>query len=195
MLWVGLTGGLGSGKTTVSSLLKSLGFAVIDADAISHQQLVPKSDAYIEILKDFGPGILNPDETIHRKKLGDIVFKNALKRQKLEQILHPKIQQRVLELKKELSLTHEIAFYDVPLLFEKKLEKNFDAILVVDCPLSLRLQRVMERNGWTQTEALNRIAAQLPLEEKVLKTPYVIKNDGDLEQLKLETQRVLKLLF
>ncbi len=194
MLWVGITGGLGSGKSTVSSILRSMGYPVLDADEISHQQILPGSLAYKEILQAFGPVILNFDKSINRKKLAEFVFSNPDHLLKLENILHPKIQKKVSEIKKELSENHQLSFYDVPLLFEKKLENNFDYIVVVDCSYELRKVRVLSRTGWSEKEYLKRLSFQIPLEEKVKKTQFIIKNDGDLEKLKAEILRVLELL-
>jgi len=171
-----------------------MGYKVLDADEISHQLILPGLLAYNEIVMAFGPVILNEDQSINRKKVAEIVFSNPENLLKLEKILHPKIQQKVIEIKNELSLSHEISFYDVPLLFEKNLEKNFDRIIVVDCPNQLRKVRTLNRTGWTEEEYLKRLSAQIPLEEKVKKTHYIIKNDGDLESLKNETIRVLDLL-
>ena len=194
MLWIGVTGGLGSGKTAVAQRLKSLNFSVVDADEIAKQVLSPEQEVYKKVVHNFGPGILNQQGVVDRGLLAKVVFSDPVKLQQLEALLHPEIQQRVKKLRHRLAQTEKWSFYDVPLLFEKKMEEQFNAIIVVDAPLELRKKRIFERTVWSEAEFEQRRLAQIPLEEKTKKTKYVIQNDGTLSKLNQEIERVLSMI-
>lgn len=195
MKWIGLTGGIASGKSTVAEMLRTLGHSVLDADLISRQLTGNPGPALDEISRLFGVGVLNPDRSLNRKALGDLVFGRAEEILKLENILHPLIQAKVQEEKLRLAQAGKsVSFYDVPLLYEKKLEKGFDAVVVVAVDEVLQRQRLALRNSLSLSEVEARLKSQMPLSEKVKLTSYVIHNDGDLKQLEAEVQRVLKAL-
>lgn len=189
MLWIGLTGGLASGKSTVTQILRKQGVTVIDADEIAHQALLPNQKTYQQIVSHFGSKILNGDQTIDRKKLGALVFAQINECQFLESIVHPYVQAEVFKLKIEAEKRNEkIAIYDVPLLFEKNLQDNFDRTLLVSCSYQKQKQRLMQRNQFSESDAELRLAAQLPLQQKTQLADDEIQNEGTLVELE---QKVL----
>ena len=189
MLWIGLTGGLASGKSTASDIFKKMGTPVVDADRLSHQALRVKKDS---ILERFGPDILNSKGEIDRSLLGKRVFSNQKSRKFLESLIHPYVQGEVKENKDLLmSLGYKMAVYDIPLLFENHLENHFDHILVVYIPESLSLERLMVRDGLEQGEAIQRIKTQMDIEEKKKRADTLIDNQGDKEALENKIKHFL----
>lgn len=192
MFWIGLTGGIATGKSTVAGLLKSLGHPVLDADAIAHQALVQGSPVIGEIVKAFGKNILS-GENVDRKKLGSIVFSDPAKRECLEQIVHPFVQSQVRKEREKLK-NHEWVFYDVPLLYEKNLQDQFDAVIVVASSREKQIERLKKRNFLSDIEIETRLNSQLPVEEKVKKANFVIWNNHGESELKKELEKILKIL-
>lgn len=187
--WIGLTGGIATGKSAVKNILLKLNQPVIDADEISHQLTQPGQTGYNSIVSYFGKDVLNSDLSIHRKALGDLVFKNKDLRLQLEAIMHPLIQDEVKNRRAQLSLQQKkICFYDVPLLFEKNLAQQFDKTVVVYAPLLQQIERLMFRNQLTHNQALDRIHAQMPLADKVSKADYCLDNSTDLADLEIQVQ-------
>lgn len=179
MKWIGLTGGIATGKSTVAKLVESLGNKVIDADQISHQVTRFGGEGYDAVVSQFGTEILKPDQQIDRKKLGEIIFSDVLKKQTLENILHPLIKDEVTKLKNKYQQQGEhFCFYDVPLLFENNLQNNFDFTVTVWCEPEIQLQRLMQRNHLTKAQAQLRIQNQWPLSQKVALSQYCIDNSG-----------------
>lgn len=191
MKWVGLTGGLGSGKSTVASILRTKGWPVIDADQIARQVLDPGTEGLTKVLQVFGPDLLLPNGELNRAELGRRVFGFPEKLLKLESIIHPRVQAEVQKQKQQLSqLGFKMAFYDVPLLFEKKLS-GFDAVVVVNAPPDVVRERLRKRNGWSEEEIDARLGAQIPLTKKTASADHVIQNTGSLHDLEAEVDRVL----
>ena len=191
-LWIGLTGGIATGKSTVSALLQDQGLAVIDADKLAHEALQPGTESFEKIVQTFGQDILALDGTIQRSILASKIFSDEQKKLQLEGIIHPYVQSRVKIQKAEfLQKGHRLIFYDVPLLFEKKLQDQFDLILVVTCQEETQIQRMKKRNRWSDDEIRQRLANQIPMSEKEQGADLVIFNDGGLEDLKSSVQRVL----
>lgn len=179
MKWIGLTGGIATGKSTVTGLIESRGYKVIDADRISHELTQLAQPGYVQILSHFGNDILDASLRIDRKKLGQIIFSSSDQKKVLESILHPLIQERVQELKEEYEAHGaSVLFYDVPLLFENDLVAQFDSVLMVWCQEDIQLERLMKRNNLTQQEAQARMRAQMPMTEKIKKATYCIDNSG-----------------
>lgn len=193
MRWLGLTGGIASGKSTVTNLLKTLGYTVLDADQISHQLTQVQGPALSQIYQTFGERVRNADGTLNRIELGSWVFGRADELRKLEAILHPLVRQIVMAEKMRLLKDGESAvFYDVPLLYEKKMESDFDAVIVVYCDRARQLDRLMRRNNLSLADSEKRLASQLSLEDKKSRAQHVINNIGSLQFLESEVNRVLK---
>lgn len=193
MKWVGLTGGIGSGKSTVSALIQSLGYPVIDADALARQVVSPGSEGLAEIVKHFGEGVLTENKELNRQKLGQIVFNDLNERQVLESITHPRIQHLKTQMKSDLETQGvELAFYDVPLLFEKNLEDQFDAIVVVYSDVEQQIARIKGRNNWTDKEIQERINSQIPLALKKTKADHIIMNTGTIEDLEKKVKECIQ---
>ncbi|MED1442387.1 dephospho-CoA kinase [Aeribacillus composti] len=189
---IGLTGGIASGKSTVSEMLKKRGIPVIDADLIAREVVEVGKKAYTEIVNAFGKEILNEDLTINRARLGSIVFQNEDKREKLNSIVHPEVR---LEMKRRqeqlISEGAKAVVLDIPLLFESNLKHLVDKVIVVYTEEKNQLERLMKRNNFSKKEALSRINAQMPLKEKVKFADAVINNDGTLEETEQQLENIL----
>ena len=182
-----LTGSIGTGKSTVATLLASLGFHIIDADKVAHQVLHAQSQA---VSKMFGTEVLK-DGTIDRKALGSIVFTDNVKRKALEDLLHPLIYDEIERQSLVLDKKEKAYLVDIPLFFEGG-RYSIERSIVVYATKEQQLQRLMARNGYTQEEAQSRIDTQMPVDEKRKKATYVIDNSGTLTQLEAECARVTK---
>lgn len=195
MKWIGLTGGIATGKSTVASLLRSMNYPVVDADELARQVVIPGSSGLKSVVDQFGAEVLQPDGTLDRKKLGDKVFGNKNLILKLEGILHPLIRDLAAKRKNELETGgHHLAFYDVPLLFEKKMQSLFDKTVVVACSPEIQESRLRARNNLSDKEINARLSSQLSIDEKVKGADFVIWNNGSVADLELEVDRVLKQL-
>lgn len=189
MKWIGLTGGIGTGKTTVAKILEDMGIAVVYADQLAREVTQVGSPGLESIKKNFGKEMINDDGTLNRSALGKIVFSDKEKLKTVEQILHPLISARTKEIREGLeSENHKIAIYDVPLLFEKKLEKQFDEIALVYCEEKVQRERIFKRDLLEPDEIENRIRSQMPLREKITKSDFVIYNGGSLKELHVKTK-------
>jgi dephospho-CoA kinase len=192
MLRVGLTGGIASGKSTVAGLLLDLEYPVLDADTIAHELLEPGQDAYNEVVREFGEGVLNPGGAVDRTKLGAIVFSDAPKRARLNQILHPRIHEVVTKWFAALDRPGgpDMAFEDAALILEGGAKKNLDRVVVCWCTVEQQLERLQQR-GLSAADAKLRIAAQMPLDEKRRLADEVIDCSRSIE----ETQRQVKIVI
>lgn len=193
MKWVGLTGGIATGKSTVSKILVSRHLPVVDADQLAREAVAAGSEALIEIARVFGPGALLQTGELDRKALGAIVFSDRTKLSILEGIIHPKVRELCLTKRRELEAAgNSVAFYDVPLLFEKNMRDQFDSVLLVACNPELQRQRMAARDGLAAEEIERRLAAQIPIHEKVALSDYVIHNDGTIEDLERAVDQYIK---
>ncbi|MFP5519140.1 MAG: dephospho-CoA kinase [Bdellovibrionia bacterium] len=192
MKWIGLTGGLGSGKSTVADILRRSGVSVLDADRKAREVLEKSGPAYGPVVEHFGEAILDDNQEVNRSRLAKIVFDNAKEKEWLESVIHPLVQQSVRS--ERLYLQDQgvsLAFYDVPLLFEKNLQDQFDAVVLVYAPQELQIERVRQRNRWTEDEVQARLQNQISIDRKKEKTKYIIYNTGTLKDLEKEVARVL----
>ena len=181
---VGLTGGISSGKSTVSSYLKQLKIPVIDADEVARKVVEPNSQGAIEIRKAFGSDVFEEDGSLNRQKLGALIFSNAENRQKLDELLQPLIKIMILdEIEEYRQKGENMIVLDLPLLFEKHYEELCEEIIVVYVPEELQLERLMKRNQYTKQEALSRIDSQLSIEEKRKRATVLLDNQGTIQQL------------
>jgi dephospho-CoA kinase len=192
MLKVGLTGGIASGKSTVASLLRDRDCQVLELDPLGHELLEPGQAAYDEVLREFGNGILGPGDKVDRAKLGAIIFSETAKRERLNQILHPRILQVVLQWFSALDRPEgpDLAVAEAALLFEAGFHKELDKLIVCWARPDQQLSRLMER-GLSREQASLRIAAQMPAEEKRALADEVIDCSGSFE----ETERQLGMVF
>lgn len=197
MKWTGLTGGIATGKSTAKKLIEGLGFPVIDADQISHSLTEPGGPGYIGILSQFGRDVLMKDsDRIDRKKLAALIFSSLMQKEILESILHPLIQEEVRSQKEFYrSKSHRICFYDVPLLFEKNLQSQFDTTLLIWCDPQTQLARLMKRSGLTEEEARLRMGNQMSLVEKVKLADHCVDNSGNEADLEKQLLRLVPRLF
>lgn len=187
MLIVGLTGGIGAGKSTVANMFAQLGALTIDADQLARQAIEKGSPGFSEVVSAFGEEILNDGE-INRQRLGTIVFKDAAKRKQLEAIVHPRVQEALASKIKSLS-PGDILIYEIPLLVETGAAKKFDYVITVESDIENRLDRLFER-GLEEDEAQRRIDAQASQSEREAVADFVIVNDGERADLFGEVAKV-----
>jgi dephospho-CoA kinase len=193
MKTIGLTGGIGSGKSTVAKILTDLGFEVLSADQIAREVVEPGLPAYYRIVAVFGPAIRLIDGRLDRKRLGEIVFADPVLRCQLEQIIHPEVIARIKMVIAARQVTPQpFLFVEVPLLFETGMAKMFDLVWVVNLTAANQLQRVLGRDQISPIAAGQRIAAQLPLAEKATRADWVIENNGSLAELDEQVRRAVK---
>ncbi|MCY7694978.1 dephospho-CoA kinase [Bacillus sp. FSL W7-1034] len=191
-LVIGLTGGIASGKSTVSQMIKEKGIRVVDADVIAKEAVSKGSAALHQIVQTFGEEVLLPNGELNRQQLGAIIFSDEEKRKKLNAIVHPEVRKEMLEQRDEgVSNNETFVVLDIPLLFESKLEGLVDRIIVVYTTPELQLSRLMNRNDLSEEEALNRIHSQQPLEEKCQKADCVIENTKDLAFIRKQLENIL----
>jgi len=196
MMRIGLTGGIACGKSTVSNMFRERGALIIDADVIAREVVEPGKEAWQKIIECFGREILLENQEIDRAKLGSIVFTDEKARQQLNAIVHPAVRKRM----NELALAGEAAgkpliIFDIPLLFESKLEHLVEKIIVVYCPEEKQLERLMKRNGFSEIEAMNRIKSQISIEEKKKKGDFVIDNSGSIEETEKQVDAIYSRLL
>jgi dephospho-CoA kinase len=189
MLRLGLTGGIASGKTAVAAMLRELGFDVLDADSLAHKLIEPGQPAYDEVLREFGPAILDPDRRINRAKLAKIVFDDRAKLAHLNAILHPRVEAAAHQQFDEWSRNgnRPAAFIEAALLVEAGYHKNLDGLLVTWCRPDQQLQRLRAR-GFSDEQARQRIAAQLPTEEKLRHATEKIDCSTSLEDTRKQVE-------
>ena len=193
MLRIGLTGGIATGKSHVRAAFEALGAPTIDADLLARQAVAPGTPGLRAVVDRFGPGVLDDAASLDRRKLGAIVFADADARRDLEAIVHPFVQaetDRWFERLAEEGRPCGIA--DIPLLYEVGREADFDVVIVAACDPATQLARLMARDRLSEPEARLRIAAQLPIEEKVRRADYVITTDGPFEETSRQVEAVYK---
>ena len=182
MLRVGLTGGIGAGKSEVSRRLAAQGAILIDADLIAREVVAPGTDGLAEIISAFGPGVLGPDGGLDRALLGDIVFVDAGKLAALNAIVHPRVGGRMRQLE-DLAGPGAIVVHDVPLIAENGLANSYDLVVVVDVPPRMQLDRLVRVRGMSRDQAEARIAAQSSREQRLAVADIVVDNSGSLAEL------------
>lgn len=195
MKWFGLTGGIASGKSTVAQLLVERGIPVVDADEIARAVVEPGTKGLEAVVQNFGPEVVGADGRLNRRKLGEVVFGNAEKLALLESLLHPMVQSETAARRlKFAGGGHDFAIYDVPLLFEKDLEKQFDGVILVATTEALQRERMARDRGYSPLEIEHRLASQLPIAEKHARADFVVANIGDHEHLAREVDRLAEWL-
>lgn len=190
---VGLTGGVASGKSTVAAVLARLGAVVIDADLLAREVVEPGTPGLQEVVEAFGAEVLAPDGTLDRPALGAIVFTDEERRRALEAIIHPRV--RELGMSREAAAgSDDVVVHDIPLLVETGQADRFDAVVVVDVPEEMQVERLVTARGLTEEEARARIAAQASRAERLAAATYVIDNSGTLADLEASVQDVYRRL-
>lgn len=190
---IGLTGSVATGKSTVSNLIQQAGIPLVDADIAARKVVEPGTEGLKEIVAYFGEEILLADGTLDRAKLGEIIFKDKEKREKLNEITHPRVKDYMLEARERFFRAgEELVFFDIPLLFESHLESLVDQIVVVWTTPETELKRLMERNNLTKEDALRRIESQMGIDEKARKADFVIDNNESLEKTQKQVYTFIK---
>ena len=190
----GLTGGVGMGKSTAAGFIHARDAQVVDTDEIARQLVEPGRPALAEIKNQFGGKIISSAGGLKRGELAQIIFADAVARKKLEEILHPKIRERWLaQIEVWRKENHSLAVVVIPLLFETQAESQFEKIICVACSAANQQQRLLQR-GWTSEQIRQRIAAQMPIDQKIARADFVVWTDGDLDSHRQQIERILSRL-
>lgn len=190
---LGLTGGIATGKSTADNFFLENNIPVVDTDKIAHDLMEPDQASYLAIVNYFGKDILNNNQEIDRKKLGQIVFSDRNQLAKLNELTHPLIYQETQrQLDEFVKQKQSLIVMDVPLLFESGFDALADQTLIVSADPEVQLQRLMDRNNLTKTDAMNRINSQMSLQEKEQKANYVIYNNSSRDELNRQLQELVK---
>jgi dephospho-CoA kinase len=193
MRLVGLTGGIATGKSTFAGALRRRGAAVIDADALARAAVAKGTPALGEIAAQFGPDVLAPDGALDRSRMAERVFADPGARARLEAIVHPRVRALFRQERDRLAAEgRDLAFYDVPLLYEAGVEGEVELVVVVWAPREMQIARLSTRDGLPRAAAEARLAAQLPIDEKAARADAVVVNDGDPAELDAKAGRLLR---
>jgi dephospho-CoA kinase len=186
---VGLTGGVASGKSTVSAILAELGAVVIDADALAREVVARGTPGLDAVVAEFGPNLLTREGDLDRPAMGRLVFADEDARKRLEAIIHPLVIERMAALEAAAD-EDDVVVHDIPLLAEGGRADTFDAVVVVDAPRDLQVERMLSERGWTREDAESRIAAQATREQRRAIATHVIDNNGSIEELRARVEAV-----
>lgn len=190
--FLGLTGGIATGKTTADAFFEKKNIPIIDADRVAHDLMQKNGASYTAIVDHFGASILNDEKEIDRKKLGKIVFGAPAKLNELNQITHPLIRKAiVLQMQNYQKKDTSLAILDVPLLFETHYDQLCDSVLVISADLSHQLARLQERNNLNKAQAMSRINSQMKLQEKEKLADFVVDNNGSIADLEAKLSQIL----
>ena len=186
---VGLTGGVASGKSSVAAVLRELGAVVVDADALAREVVEPGTPGLAAVVAEFGPDVLTGDGRLDRSRVGAIVFADPARRAALEGIIHPRVRERAAEIT-AAAPPGVLVVQDIPLLVETGQAASFDAVLVVDVPEEVQVERAMRERGWSEDEARARISAQATCQQRLDAATHVIDNSGTHEDLRRRAAEV-----
>lgn len=191
--FLGLTGGIASGKSTADEFFKKKKIPIIDSDLIAHKIMEIGQNGYKAVVDYFGTDILNDDQTINRRKLGGIVFNDKAKLKKLNELTHPLVHQEIKQQMAQYRANQEnLVVIDVPLLFESGFESLCNGVLVISITPELQIERLMKRNDFTKKEAIARISNQMPLSEKEKRATYAVANTGTIGDLEKKLSDLLQ---
>jgi dephospho-CoA kinase len=190
MLLVGLTGGIGSGKSTIAHLLEDRGAIVFDADVMAHASIEPGTPGHDRVVERFGANILAPGGAIDREALGSIVFSDPAARRELEAIIHPEVRRMFAEGTEEHRDTDRVVVFSAPLLVETGMHTAFDVLVVVSATVETQIERLMRDRGLREDQIRARIEAQLPLEDKAAVADVIVDNEGPMEELEAQVDRL-----
>ena len=193
---IGLTGGIATGKSTVSATLENAGAVIIDADRIARKVVKKNLPAYRQIVDTFGESVLLPDGEINRTALGNLIFNDPHKKQLLNAIVHPHVRKETNRQLKHIENNNPnaLVILDIPLLFEAGMHKDLSEVIIVYAPEHIQIKRLMERDHISQEDALSRIRSQMPVEEKKSLATRVIDNSGTLEHTRKQTLEIFQRL-
>ena len=186
---VGLTGGVASGKSTVTALLRERGAVVIDSDRLARDVVAPGTPGLAAVVKAFGSEVLTADGRLDRPAVARLIFADDAARRRLEGIVHPLVHEAARRLEADVP-PGALVVHDVPLLVEVGRAGEYDAVIVVDCPEELQVERMVRDRGWTEDEALSRVRAQASREERLAVATHVVENTGTLEELRARVAAV-----
>jgi dephospho-CoA kinase len=197
MLRVGLTGGLASGKSFVGRSLADLGCYLVRADELGHQVLEPGGEAYDAVVREFGTGILNPDGTMDRRRLGALVFHDPALLARLSAVVHPPVRARTRRLLEEYEAGHPdgIAVVEAAIMIETGSYRDYERLILAVCGKEQQIERAMARDGLTREQVLDRLSRQMPLDEKIQYADYVIDTSGARENTLAQTRAVYESLL
>ena len=197
MLKIGLTGGIGSGKSEVSNFLQSWGAYIFDADKESKNIINNNLEAQKEIIKEFGSDVIDPNQTINRQKLAKIAFQDEFHQQTLNAIIHPYVFKKINNSFEKIKIenNHNCFVVDAALIYESGADTHMDYVIVVSSLISHRTERVMSRNNITREDFLKRVSLQWPEEDKENMADYIIQNNSNLESLEKEAKKVFDTLL
>jgi dephospho-CoA kinase len=190
MLLVGLTGGIGTGKSTVARMLEKRGAVVFDADALARHAVAPGTPGFDQVVERFGPNVLAPGGGLDREALASIVFSDPAARRDLEGIVHPEVRRMFAEGCEEYRDSDRVVVFSAPLLVETGMHTAFDLLIVVSAPVATQIERLMRDRGMAERDVQARIAAQLPLEAKAEVADIPLDNEGTLEDLERRVERL-----
>lgn len=193
MTRVGLTGGIASGKSTVSAILRELGAVIIDGDVLAREVVEKGTPGLAAVVAEFGPGLLTPEGDLDRPAMGALVFGDAEARKRLEAIVHPLVFERIVALEAGAQ-AGALVVHDIPLLAESGRADTFDAVIVVDAPAATQVDRMLRDRGWTTAEAESRMAAQASRQDRLAIATYVVENTGTIEDLRRRVTEVFEAL-
>ena len=190
---IGLTGGIATGKSTFAAALRALGAPIIDADQLARAAVARGTPGLAAVTAEFGKGVLTPDGELDRKRMGSLVFADPAARARLEAAVHPAVRALFRAQMARLAAEgHDLAVYDVPLLYEANVESEVDLAVVVWAPREAQIARLAVRDGLGRADAEARLAAQLPVDEKAARADVVVVNDGDPAALAAKARRLLE---
>jgi dephospho-CoA kinase len=190
MLLVGLTGGIGTGKSTVARMLEKRGAVVFDADVLARQAVAPGTPGFDQVVERFGPNVLAPGGGLDREALASIVFSDPAARRDLEGIVHPEVRRMFAEGCEEYRDSDRVVVFSAPLLVETGMHTAFDLLIVVSAPVATQIERLMRDRGMGERDVQARIAVQLPLEAKAEVADILVDNEGTLEELERRVELV-----
>lgn len=191
---VALTGGIATGKSHVRAQFEQLGVPTIDADTLARDVVAVGTPGLQAVVSRFGQGVLDDTGALDRRKLASIVFSDAAARRDLEQIVHPAVKSAIDRWFESIDPRSALAVADIPLLYETGRERDFETVIVTACTPDAQVKRIIRRDGTTEAEARARIAAQLPIDEKVRRADYVIRTDGNVEGTNRQVRDLLAAL-
>ena len=195
MLLVGLTGGIGSGKSTVARLLKKRGAVVFDADLLAREAVEPGTPGHAAVIERFGADVLAPGGELDREALASIVFADPAARRDLEQIVHPEVRRLFAEGSEAYRDTDRVVVFSAPLLVETGMHTAFEVLVVVSATVATQIERLMRQRGMSEPSIRARIDAQAPLEDKAAAADFLVDNEGSLDELESQVEQLWNDLF